>query len=349
MADFSANGLTLRWTNAVQEASGDMQRVLVEGGPMNPANAMRIIYSLGGGPERVTRGWPVGTNPDTGLQAFAADLPAASDDAPLAWRPVLTQGWREADPGKANAGLIEILPISPKPQEADMHTDIVPDRTPDVSGIADVADAAPAATLPELLQQGLPDILPEPAATLNESPTPQPPDSTVTTPGAFPYRLVHLARVTVPLEDPPIVVGATPDGLRIIYPLGRGGTVDGPHMKGVVEHVGGDWMRVREDGVGIVDLRALVTTSDGAKIMAEYSGVADFGVNGHAALLAGKPPAAIEINMAPRFLTANPRWAWINRLQLAAFGRVTMDTLLVQYDLYAMQSEAVGGGGPNHG
>jgi hypothetical protein len=151
-----------------------------------------------------------------------------------------------------------------------------------------------------------------------------------------------VARVTVPLVNPPITVGDTPDGLRIIYALGPGGTVKGPHIDGTVEHLGGDWMRVRDDGVGIVGVRALVTTSDGAKLLAEYSGVADFGPDGHSALLAGKPPDQVPIQLTPRFLTSDAKWSWVNRLQCIGMGRVTMSSLLVEYDLYALGLRAPG-------
>jgi len=159
-------------------------------------------------------------------------------------------------------------------------------------------------------------------------------------PAAFPADATHLARVTVPLANPAITVGDTPDGLRIIYPLGPGGTVQGPHINGTVEHLGGDWMRVRPDGIGIVGVRALVTNSDGAQLMAEYSGIADFGPDGHAALRAGTPPDTVPIQLTPRFLTSDTRWAWVNRLQCIGIGRVTMSTLLVEYDLYALGNPA---------
>lgn len=158
---------------------------------------------------------------------------------------------------------------------------------------------------------------------------------------AFPFTLEYLARVTAPLDQNPHVVGDTPDGLRIIYPLGKHGTVEGPRMKGRIEHLGGDWMRIRDDGIGIAGVSVLITMSDGALVMGEYSGVVDFGRDGKQRLLAGNPPPQAEANLTPRLLTAAPEWTWLNRLQLVGFGRVTFSDLLVQYDIYAMHSEAV--------
>jgi hypothetical protein len=161
-------------------------------------------------------------------------------------------------------------------------------------------------------------------------------------PARFPYQLDFLARVTVPLEQPPIMVGNTPDGLRIVFPLGEGGTVRGPKINGTVEHVGGDWMRVREDGIGVTAIRAIIKTDDGATLQSEYSGFVDFGADGQAELAAGRGPQRAPLNLTPQYLTEHPRWQWLNRLQCVGFGVVTMRTLLVEYDLYAMRSEAAG-------
>jgi hypothetical protein len=156
----------------------------------------------------------------------------------------------------------------------------------------------------------------------------------------FRYKMELLARVTAPLEKPPDVVGKTPDGLHIIFPIGKGGTVRGLRLNGEVEHAGGDWMLVRPDGIGVAAIRALVRTDDGAVLMAEYGGVIDFGADGYAKLLAGGGPEQAPIQLAPRFVTAAPSWRWLNRLQCAGLGRVTLATLVVEYDLYAMRSRA---------
>jgi hypothetical protein len=161
-------------------------------------------------------------------------------------------------------------------------------------------------------------------------------------PANFPYRLDFLARVTVPLQHPPIIVGMTPDGLRIVFPLGKGGTVRGPKLNGTVEQVGGDWMRIREDGIGVTAIRAVIRTDDGATLLSEYSGFVDFGPDGQSALAAGGGPERAPLNLTPQYLTEDARWRWLNRLQCVGFGVVTMKTLLVEYDLYAMQSEAAG-------
>lgn len=182
---------------------------------------------------------------------------------------------------------------------------------------------------------GLLETLVRPAASPTPTPAASPPPA-----ARFGYALDFLARVTAPLERHPVPVGETPDGLRILFPIGTGGTVTGPRFRGVIEHRGGDWMRVREDGIGITDIHALIRTDDGATILSEYSGFADFGPDGYAALAGGGGPARADLNLTPRYLTASRSWRWLNRLQCVGFGRVTMATLLVEYDLYAMRSRA---------
>ena len=169
---------------------------------------------------------------------------------------------------------------------------------------------------------------------------PSAPERIKASPARFPQRLEYLARVTVPLVHPPIPVGMTPDGLRIVFPLGSGGRVQGPRLNGTVEHVGGDWMRIRDDGIGVTAIRAIIRSEDGAILQSEYSGFVDFGSNGQKELAGGGGPKQANLNLTPTYLTADPRWQWLNRLQCVGFGRVTMKTLLVEYDLYAMHSQA---------
>jgi Protein of unknown function (DUF3237) len=177
-------------------------------------------------------------------------------------------------------------------------------------------------------------VLPAPAASAPAANVPQP------TLRPFGYTMELLGRVTAPLEKPPEAIGETPDGLHIDFPLGKGGTVKGPRLNGEIEHGGGDWMLVRRDGVGLSEIRVLIRASDGAVAMGEYGGVVDFGADGYAALAAGRGPERAAVQLTPRYLTAAPQLRWLNRLQCVGLGRVTLATLTVEYDLYAMRSRA---------
>ena len=54
----------------------------------------------------------------------------------------------------------------------------------------------------------------------------------------------------------------------------------------------------------------------------------------------GEDRNARRCNSTPRYVTAAPQLRWLNRLQCVGLGRVTLATLIVEYDLYAMRSRA---------
>lgn len=290
MTDYTENGLSVHWDglhehDAPADRPGIRTRLFVKARPANASNAVRLIYSIDGGPERMIRGYRVQTNPLADDQVFAIDLPSVPAGSLMTSRPVLSCSGREADPQRGG----------------------VP---PDIY-------EAPATP-------GSPKTLHE-----TEEPTRR-----------FGFDMTYLARVTAPLERHPRSVGETPDGLQIVFPLGAQGTVHGPRLNGNIVHDGGDWMRVRRDGIGISNIRVLVQTDSGDTVMGEYQGVVDFGRDGYEALASGGGPKRAAVQLAPRYLTAAPRLQWLNRLQCVGLGRVTMATLLVEYDLYALRSYA---------
>ncbi|NOD64333.1 DUF3237 domain-containing protein [Ruegeria sp. HKCCD9179] len=274
MREFTDRGVTLRWSETIS-AAGD-KRALIEAGPsVSPHDTVRLICSQAGGPERAIRGWPLHRDPKTGLQHFAATLPSVMQGKSLNWRPVLTSGGREYDPG--------------------------PDTAP---------SAAPA-------QQ------PKPA---QQSPV-----------------LEHIAKFTVPFTGDFHISGETPDGIWLHFAIKEGGTVEGPHLKGVIEPVGGDWMRVRPDGVGLLHARALIKpTEGGAPILFEDTGVCEFGPDGYAAVLKGNLPATAPVRLAPRYLTSNPNYSWMNRVQGFGIGEASLSDITLRFDVYSAKGTSDG-------
>ena len=57
------------------------------------------------------------------------------------------------------------------------------------------------------------------------------------------------------------------------------GEIRGPRCTGKVPPVGADWLLIRKDGVGLVDVRATMEMKDGALVYAAYTGVLDPGPN----------------------------------------------------------------------
>lgn len=282
MAEFSTKGLNLRWTNAVQQVPGQVQRVLIEGGPISSANVLRVIYSIDGGPERLTRGWSVGMDRETDTQAFVADLPAAPAGKPLRWRPVLTQGAREADPG-------------------------------------------PEAMLPEGMVP-LP-VTADPKVAASQEDTSKP---------LFPFYCEYLFRIFAPFDRKSFSMGVTPDGIPMRFRVKAGGVVRGPAMNAEILEAGGDWMRVRPDGIGMVDVHALMRPESGGMLLNTYTGIADFGPDSFERLAAGHWPDLVPVRLVPRYLTSDPQWTWLNRVQCVAIGEVNIPENMIQYDEYAV-------------
>ena len=98
MPEYAANGLMLRWFDQRRDARGGTSGH-TDALPASPGNATRLIYPINGGPERGGRGSQTAPEPGTGAQRFAADLPQVRPGDNLAWRPVLSNGVRNAAPG----------------------------------------------------------------------------------------------------------------------------------------------------------------------------------------------------------------------------------------------------------
>jgi hypothetical protein len=158
-------------------------------------------------------------------------------------------------------------------------------------------------------------------------------------PARFAFEPEFLFRVTAPVACDADPVGETPDGLRIKFLLRTGGYVHGPALNGEILPVGGDWMRIRPDGVGIAEIHALIKPAGGGTVLTEYSGIVDFGPDGYRLLAAGGGPKRAPLRFAPRYLTADPSLSWMNRLQCFGVGEVNLERYLVEYDLYTFRSK----------
>ena len=152
----------------------------------------------------------------------------------------------------------------------------------------------------------------------------------------FNYSLEHIFSYMVTLSSPPEVIGAVPEGIRANFYV-TGGKVEGPKVNGKVLPVGGDWIIVRTDGVGILDVRLTFEAHDGALIYTAYSGVADLGKDGYQKFLQQDLPPSIPLQIAPRYDTAHPEYQWLNRIQCVGIGQVDMERLEVSYDIYAIR------------
>ncbi|MEM8794266.1 MAG: DUF3237 domain-containing protein [Pseudomonadota bacterium] len=135
-----------------------------------------------------------------------------------------------------------------------------------------------------------------------------------------PPELEFLFEARVKLHLPPMDVGPTAEGHRLIYFI-KGGTFEGPHLRGrVVPDAGADWVRIRPDGTGVLDVRFSLETYDKALLYVSWQGrfwsaPEDFP---YATDLEkpDEPEGAWRyyFRAAPIFETGDPRYQWLNNI-----------------------------------
>jgi len=149
-------------------------------------------------------------------------------------------------------------------------------------------------------------------------------------------RLEHLYDMHADLEAPQVLAG-TPAGVRQIF-IVKGGTVEGPRIKGKILPGGGDWAMVRSDGAVQLDVRATLQTDDGALIYGTYSGliVAEPAVFGRLLQAEGVPLGEYYFYISPVYQTGAPQYAWLN--QRIAVGRGKVVGGGVEYRVWAIEN-----------
>ena len=132
------------------------------------------------------------------------------------------------------------------------------------------------------------------------------------------------------------VVGVTPDGLRINWHVTKGSFV-GPGLDAIVLPGAADWMRIRRDGVAIVNVQACFETREGVRVYGSYGGIFDLGPDGFARALRDEYDELPPVVVTPTYATADPRLEWLNRAQCIGVGRVDMTALRVEFDVYVVR------------
>jgi hypothetical protein len=130
-------------------------------------------------------------------------------------------------------------------------------------------------------------------------------------------------------------VGTTPHGTRRIVYV-KGGTFEGPKVKGVVLPGGGDWPIVRPDGGIVLDVRAAFRTDDGHIIYAYYRGLSTIPINMLGRILMGEAvdPSEYYFRTTPVFETASEKYGWLNRVVAVGIGQFLPTG--VAYKVYAI-------------
>jgi len=102
-------------------------------------------------------------------------------------------------------------------------------------------------------------------------------------------------------------IGSTPKGALTIFPV-TGGSFEGERLRGKVLAGGGDWVTAHSNGTLTVDLRVTLETDDKGLIHMTFTGVRD--------------DANHYFRTVPRFETAAPKYAFLNRLLAIGIGEI---------------------------
>ena len=94
----------------------------------------------------------------------------------------------------------------------------------------------------------------------------------------------------------------SPAGNKVIVPVSAG-TFEGPKLKGTVIAPSGDSITVRSDGSSVLDLRLLLQTDDGQRILMTCRGIAYTTSDG-----------ALFARLQPLFETGAEKYAWVNKV-----------------------------------
>jgi hypothetical protein len=117
-------------------------------------------------------------------------------------------------------------------------------------------------------------------------------------------------------------VAPPPEGTR--FDMAFEGMIEGPRASGTIK--GYDYVIVRADGRRELNLWATVTTADGARLALFGTGVA---------LADPANPGIVQIRENAQLTSHDPRYVWVNQIQLWVTGTVDMSDGTLHLSAYA--------------
>lgn len=151
----------------------------------------------------------------------------------------------------------------------------------------------------------------------------------------YEYSLEHVCSYTLILH-PPEVIGPLAEGIRANFYF-AGGEVHGPKLRGKFRPVGADFVTLRRDGIGILDIRGTIETHDGALIYEVGTGLAYGAEDAYERAIKRDPAPTTPLRAVVRLQTAHPEYVWVNRLQFVSIGELVRARSEVRADLYALR------------
>ena len=140
----------------------------------------------------------------------------------------------------------------------------------------------------------------------------------------YEFEAEFLCDIEADLSEPELI-GQVPEGVRTTFYI-EGGTFEGPLVRGKVKPVGADWLVMRSDGVGQLDVRVTLETDDGELIYVSYSGLVD---------IASGSIESARILTNPVFRTASEKYSWLNKTFAVGVG--SAEDQKVRYSIYRIK------------
>jgi Protein of unknown function (DUF3237) len=125
------------------------------------------------------------------------------------------------------------------------------------------------------------------------------------------------------LLEPGVELGKTPLGKRVIY-IAKGGTFEGPKIKGKVRPAGGDWVLRLDSATTKLDVKLLLETDDGQLISNTYTGIVH-----------NNPDGTTYWRITPIFETSSKKYEWLNYILAVGVGKFGKGG--VSYEVYAIK------------
>ena len=148
-------------------------------------------------------------------------------------------------------------------------------------------------------------------------------------------QLEFLYELSAYLESP-LAIGECLHGNRQIFYV-TDGSFEGPRLKGKVLAGGGDWLLVRPDGVGELDVRATIRTDDGVLIYMTYRGYITNVPEIVPRWTAGEqiPHEEYYFAVTPYYETNAPQYAWLQQVVVIGMGSLIPGG--VSYQVFAVR------------
>jgi hypothetical protein len=133
-----------------------------------------------------------------------------------------------------------------------------------------------------------------------------------------------------------IDVGVTPHGIRQIVYI-KGGTFEGPKIKGTVLPGGGDWFVRRADQVVEVDVRCALRTDDNHIIYCCLKGINEMTAEVAIRAITGKSvdPSKYYFRVTAAMEAGSGKYAWLNRIVAVGVGNLVPPG--IEYKIYVVR------------